>query len=182
MWGDIVDGGQHKEMGGSGKTFIRDGSTLVGIPNNSYDFAMGSHYLEHLINPLQALYSLSRVLKQGGVIILILPQKEHCFDDKRNRGSMEDMVFRFLHNISESDMNFAHVEQATLQSNLARDLPAKNYGYFIGRSMQNNELRGIHQFVYDLELLGKLLNIMGFDQVFSGVQSGLHQYVVGRKR
>ena len=184
LWGDIVDGGTHTQHGRHGKTFIRDGSSLVGIQDNSYDFTLGSHYLEHLLNPLQAVFTMHRVLKVGGVCVLVLPRKEAYFDNLRNRGSIEDMVFRFIHQIPEYDMTYAHIEQVTLQSRLEHDfgIPEhnRNYGWFRSRCMLNVENRGIHQFVFDNEVLSKILELMGFTVVFSGTND-LHQFIIGRK-
>lgn len=176
MWGNIEDGGSHEK----GKTYIRDGSTLRGIPDEAYDFALGSHYLEHLLNPLKALEALRRVLKPGGAIILVLPRKEKCFDHKRNRGSAAEMVFRYVNDVSETDMRYAHVDAVGLQSDLSMDKPAKNYDYFRGRSMMNSKNRGIHQFVYDMDSLEHILKFMKFEVRFKGV-NGLHQWIVGTK-
>ncbi|KAL3763358.1 hypothetical protein ACHAWU_001931 [Discostella pseudostelligera] len=185
LWGNIEDGGTHSLHGGHGKTFIRDGSTLVGIMDGSYDFALGAHYLEHLLNPIQAIFTMHRVLKVGGVCVLVLPKKEECFDNMRSLGSIEDMVFRFLHRIPEDDMRYAHVEQVTLQSRLEKDIGIpqqnRNYGWFRSRCMMNVENRAIHQFVFDDNMLRKILELMGFTVVFSGNKKGLHQVIVGRK-
>lgn len=35
--------------------------TLFGISDSSYDLVLGSHYVEHLIDPLSALISMYRV-------------------------------------------------------------------------------------------------------------------------
>lgn len=184
LWGSIEDGGTHSQHGGHGKTFIRDGSSLVGISDNSYDFALGSHYLEHLLNPLQAIYTLHRVLRVGGVCLLVLPKKEDCFDNLRNHGNIEGMIFRFLHQIQEDDMKFANIEQVTLQSNVNIDFGIspenRHYGWFKSRCMMNVENRAIHQFVFDDETLRKILELMGFTVVFSGAK-GIDQFIVGQK-
>jgi len=77
-------------------------------------------------------------------------------------------------------MQYSHIDQVTLQSNLKLDKPAKNYDYFLGRSMMNNENRGIHQFVYDIDSLEYILKLMKFEVKFKAVD-GLDQYVVGTK-
>ena len=47
--------------------------------------------------------------------------------------------------------------------------------------MMNVENRAIHQFVFDDNVLRKILELMGFTVVFSGNKGGLHQVIVGRK-
>jgi SAM-dependent methyltransferase len=40
-----------------------------------YDFCFASHVLEHIANPLKALQGWIRIVKPGGHIILVLPEK-----------------------------------------------------------------------------------------------------------
>ena len=45
--------------------------------------------------------------------------------------------------------------------------------FFRGRSMNNNKIRGIHQFVFDLSILESILKLMKFKIIFSkGIDGG----------
>jgi hypothetical protein len=64
LWGTFQNGSTFQyEGGGSGTVYITNGSTLEGISDSSYDFVLGSHYLEHLNNPLEAIVAMGRVTK-----------------------------------------------------------------------------------------------------------------------
>ena len=87
MWGTFKDETPYPYSGAlagvKGNVKIMEGTTLSKVADASYDFILGSHYLEHLVNPLQGLSSMHRVLRPNGVAILILPRKEACFDQYR---------------------------------------------------------------------------------------------------
>jgi SAM-dependent methyltransferase len=63
-----------------GRQYIREATALVDIPSASYDFLLSSHTLEHTANPILALREWLRVLKDNGVVVLVLPHKEGTFD------------------------------------------------------------------------------------------------------
>lgn len=52
-----------------------DAHTLPGIADNSLDFIHASHVLEHLERPEEALKTWLRVLKPGGWLTILLPEK-----------------------------------------------------------------------------------------------------------
>ena len=181
MWGHFEDSTTFLyPRGGSGTVCITDGSTLNRIEDGKYDFVMGSHYLEHLLNPLKALGAMRRVLKEDGVVILILPKKEECFDHLRGHGRLEEIMYRYLHDVSESDMRHARVDAVTLQSDLALDPPAGTWEQFRARCLRNVANRGIHQFVYNFELLESMGRLLGFEVLFLGT-NGLDQWIVLQK-
>ena len=181
MWGHFEDRTTFLyPRGGNGTVYITDGSTLNRIEDGKYDFVMGSHYLEHLLNPLKALGAMRRVLKEDGVVILILPRKEECFDHLRGYGRLEEIMYRYLHDVSESDMRHARVDVVTLQSDLARDPPAGTWEQFRARCLRNVANRGIHQFVYNFELLERMGRLLGFEVLFLGTK-GLDQWIVLQK-
>jgi len=62
---------------------IDDVEYLRTIPDASQDFVVANHVLEHLQNPLQALSTIFRVLKPGGVACLAVPDRRRCFDSGR---------------------------------------------------------------------------------------------------
>ncbi|WP_448950913.1 class I SAM-dependent methyltransferase [Labrys neptuniae] len=62
---------------------VDSAETLATIADGSQDFVIANHVIEHLENPLSFFRNASRVLKDGGVIYLALPNKEHTFDCHR---------------------------------------------------------------------------------------------------
>jgi SAM-dependent methyltransferase len=62
---------------------IDDGETLSTIGENSLDFVIANHFIEHCENPLGTLENLMRVLKPGAVLYMCIPDKRYTFDIER---------------------------------------------------------------------------------------------------
>ena len=62
---------------------VDNGQDLKKIEDESLDFILSSHQLEHCLSPLTALSNHLRVLRVGGVILYALPNKDHTFDRPR---------------------------------------------------------------------------------------------------
>jgi SAM-dependent methyltransferase len=59
----------------------RDG--LRTFADGSFDGVVASHMIEHLANPVSALVEFWRVLRPGGRLVLLVPDREHTFDAGR---------------------------------------------------------------------------------------------------
>lgn len=57
---------------------IEDGDAqyLIDVEDNTFDFVVSSHCLEHLINPLIALKSWIRIVKPQGHLIITVPDED----------------------------------------------------------------------------------------------------------
>ncbi|MRX32264.1 methyltransferase domain-containing protein [Aminobacter sp. MDW-2] len=64
-------------------TFIADGAL---------DFVVSSHCFEHFANPGLALEDWIRILKPGGVIYAIIPNKEKTYDRPREAASVDTLI------------------------------------------------------------------------------------------
>ena len=62
---------------------VANGETLDPVPDNSQDFVIANHVVEHFQNPLLFFQNVYRVLKNGGVLFLAVPNKEETFDCDR---------------------------------------------------------------------------------------------------
>lgn len=56
---------------------------LSTIPDCSQDFVIANHVLEHCPNPIKAVKNMLRVLKNGGILFLTIPDKRYTFDKNR---------------------------------------------------------------------------------------------------
>jgi predicted SAM-dependent methyltransferase len=56
---------------------------LMAFSNDSQDFVIASHLLEHLSQPFLFLAEIHRVLKVGGLVFIALPDKRFTFDHSR---------------------------------------------------------------------------------------------------
>ncbi len=71
---------------------IDDGEKLSKVQDNSLDFLIGNHMLEHCENPLGTIRShLSKLINQG-ILYYAVPNKKHSFDIDRPITSFEHLV------------------------------------------------------------------------------------------
>jgi SAM-dependent methyltransferase len=190
LWGTFQDGsifnyteGAPNETVrvGQGTVRITDGQTLVKIADSSYDFVLGSHYLEHLIDPLSALLSMHRVTKPGGTIMLVLPRKEACFDHLRGQSRMEEILFRYIHKAQSDDLRYVNLNSWIFGNDLSWDGAAGSFHQLLARSIRFENNRSIHTMVYDLKLLEQLGKILSLKVVFKGLEGNLHQWIIFKK-
>jgi SAM-dependent methyltransferase len=82
---------------------IDDGETLRTVPANRYDFVSAAHVIEHMRNPILALENWCRVVKPGGFVYLIVPDKRATFDRTRIRTSLEHLLLDYYQPSRERD-------------------------------------------------------------------------------
>lgn len=62
---------------------VDDGEKLGRVGDDSQDFLIANHFLEHCQDPIGALGNFFRVLKPQGVLYLAVPDCRHTFDQAR---------------------------------------------------------------------------------------------------
>lgn len=62
---------------------VDDAESLITVPDASQDFVIANHYLEHCENPIQAMLTIARVVRPGGMAYLAIPDKRFTFDHRR---------------------------------------------------------------------------------------------------
>lgn len=82
---------------------IGDAQTLDNIADETYDFVIAAHIIEHLTNPLFALEQWLRVVKPGGKVYLIVPDKRATFDKKRVRTTVPHLILDYRRPSAERD-------------------------------------------------------------------------------
>jgi SAM-dependent methyltransferase len=82
---------------------LSDLETMEGIEDDSLDFIIASHVIEHTCNPLLALQNGYRKLRQGGKFLLIVPDKPATFDRDRELTSLEHLILDYQHPSRERD-------------------------------------------------------------------------------
>ena len=71
---------------------VTDGQTLEGVDDDSQDFVIANHVIEHFENPLAFLENVHRVLKTGGIFYMAFPNKERTFDRDRPVTSFDHLL------------------------------------------------------------------------------------------
>jgi len=129
-----------------GRQFICESSNMKDIKSESYDFVACSHVIEHIANPLKALLEWKRLLKNHGVLLLIVPHKEGTFDHKRPITPLEHLVEDYQKEIDEDDKT--HLLEILLFHDLSLDMGVKNRDCFVSRSKGGYENRCLHHHVF----------------------------------
>lgn len=65
------------------------------IASESEDFIVSSHVFEHLANPLRVIDDCHRVLRPGGTLLILLPDRRRTFDKDRHPTALEHVVAHF---------------------------------------------------------------------------------------
>ncbi|MDY6937654.1 MAG: glycosyltransferase [Cyanobacteriota bacterium] len=88
---------------------IDDGEVLSTVADNSMDFAIANHMIEHCQNPIQTLQNYFRVLKPGGILYLAVPDKRYTFDVDRPVTSLEHLIDDYTEGPEQS--RISHFEE-----------------------------------------------------------------------
>jgi len=77
------------------------------IPECSQDFVIASHVLEHLAEPIGFLDEIHRVLRPGGVVLILLPDRNQTKDRGRSPTTISHLVAEYearANEVSESHL------------------------------------------------------------------------------
>ena len=85
-----------------------DVDRLGPIASESADFVIASHVLEHMANPLAILGEIHRVLRRGGVGLILLPDRTRTFDRAREATPLAHLVAE--HEADVTTVSDVHVE------------------------------------------------------------------------
>lgn len=157
-----------------GKTYFCEGSELAGISDNSYDFLLSSHNLEHIANPLKALKNWQRVVKPRGYLVVVLPHYARTFDHRRVPTTIEHMLEDFRNDVGEDDLT--HVEEtfAAHRFNDGSQSDEELHGLLLG----NYKHRTMHHHVFDEGNSKALMETAGFEVLAVDTQLPFHIYLV----
>jgi SAM-dependent methyltransferase len=180
VWEGKINEGQNYfySKGKSGHQFIGEASDLSFVEDNKYDFLLASHCLEHCANAIKTVMEWKRVVKQGGLLFLILPNKEYTFDHNRSVTKFTHLVEDYKNNVTERDLT--HLEEILELHDLSMDPPVENKKQFEERSKMNFENRCFHQHIFDTALLKELYNYIELKPVFEYTIERNH-ILVGKK-
>lgn len=141
-----------------GKQFIMEASALKIIPDERYDFVASSHVIEHLSNPIKAIFEMKRVVKAGGFVILVAPHKETTFDHNRKITTLQHMIHDFEKNIPEGDTSHLDIEEIVRDYDFSLDSGISGKEEFIARTKENISNRALHQHVFVTETILQLVD------------------------
>lgn len=71
---------------------IDDAQHLWLIRKETCDFVIASHVIEHMSDPIGALKAWFRVLRRGGLLYLVVPDKRYIFDRDRPLTELQHLI------------------------------------------------------------------------------------------
>jgi SAM-dependent methyltransferase len=141
-----------------GHQFIAEATDLHAIANDSYDFILSSHSLEHTANPIKALKEWNRVLRPEGKMILLLPDKRFTMDHKRDYTTFTHLLSDYENNTSEADTT--HFDEVLLKFDAERHKTGiEEYKKLLLNNVAN---RCVHHHVFSQELVKSALEFSDF--------------------
>jgi SAM-dependent methyltransferase len=143
-----------------GRQVIAEGADLGPLASASFDFLLASHVVEHLANPLAALRAWARVLRPGGVLVLLLPHRQATFDHRRPVTELAHLRADAAAQQAESDLT--HLPEILRLHDLSRDPDAGDAAAFERRSRDNFRQRCLHHHVFDTALALALVDEAGW--------------------
>ncbi len=151
-----------------GNVYIADAVDLGIIEDESYDFILSSNNLEHIANPMRALKEWYRILRMGGIIILVVPRREVTFDHTRPYTTFEHLLQDYETGVGEDDLS--HLPEIQKLHDYAMDVACGGREQFLRRAQKNIENRCLHHHVFSEACLKALwkyfgLTILDFEEI-----------------
>ena len=162
IWENSVVEGKNFAFNGErepGMQYVCDAGNLPQIRDESYDFVISSHVIEHIANPIRALGEWLRTLKPRGTAIFVVPHRDYTFDHRRPLTTLAHIIEDFEKSVGEDD-----------QTHLQETLDLIDYSMIpydrdklaaLGRDVFNT--RALHHHTFDEDSFRKLLAVAGFD-------------------
>jgi SAM-dependent methyltransferase len=142
-----------------GRQIICEATHLEPVKDSSYECVIASHCLEHVANPLLALAEWKRVLKNDGILLLILPHKDGTFDCRRPVTPLDHMIEDYENGVGEEDLT--HLSEVLELHDLSKDKPAGTKEQFRQRCLSNHINRAMHHHVFDTMAAVAMVNYAG---------------------
>lgn len=182
VWeGKISEGKTFNYFGSKkGHQFIQEASELKNIPEESYDFLLSSHSLEHIANPIKALKLWHKLVKPKGEFILILPDKRNTFDLKRPYTSLQHLIEDYRQDVDEYDNT--HFDEI-LSNYSPQHATEANSIETVKENLRNNFVnRYAHHHVFNFEMIRDLLAYCGFETVYQQSAAPFHLVTIAIKK
>jgi Methyltransferase domain len=182
IWtGEVQEGGTFKYHPNKppGNQIICEASDLKPIMNSAYDCVIASHCLEHVANPFRALGEWRRVLKENGLLLLLLPHRDGTFDWRRPATTLAHMIEDHVNGVGEDDLT--HLPEVLALHDLEKDVAAGTKEQFRQRCLDNHSNRAMHQHVFDTMTALQTVNHANFNIICVDSLKPYHIIILARR-
>lgn len=133
---------------------VADAENLSIIADESMDFVIANHLLEHLPNPIKVLKEFYRALKSEGILHLTVPDKRYTFDRERPITTLSHLIQDYKEGATLQTSIAHYQEWLTLVELKKKNPVARNLEDLVGKQYR------IHFHVWLPESILELLNYM----------------------
>lgn len=162
-----------------GRQYVLDATELNGIPSNQFDFILSSHVIEHIANPIKALFEWIRLLKDEGIFVIVLPHKDGTFDHKRNITKLSHLINDYNSNTPENDLT--HLDEILELHDLEKDPLAGSFEQFRMRALNNFANRCLHHHVFNSYSAVRLIDFVKLKIISVEAILPYHIIIIARK-
>ncbi|MHB1767076.1 MAG: methyltransferase domain-containing protein [Phycisphaerae bacterium] len=188
-YGDIRDELQLKKYFSDAQipkgNFI-DAQSFQGVPNCSFDFIISAHVLEHLRDPVGAIFNALDRLVVGGIFFLVVPDRRFTWDRERPNTSIQHAMADFADGgesttVQGYDEHLRYVHPIMTSQHLTEEEIIRQSHLSAARWRELD----IHFHAWDREALDRLLGACGqmreFELLASQTIVNENQYILKRK-
>jgi SAM-dependent methyltransferase len=133
----------------------------VPYSDETFDFIISEHVLEHITNPIKAMKEWLRVLKPGGKFFIVLPHKDRNNDCHRELTTLEHLMEDFKKDIPyNDDFHFNEWWEKVVQ----KDLMPEHYKHMKKTDLLNSA--SIHHHVWTEKEIVELFQYLDLEIEF----------------
>jgi SAM-dependent methyltransferase len=135
---------------------VDEAERLDKFADESLDFVIANHVLEHVEDPVAALTAFIRVLRPGGVVFLTLPDPRYSFDGRRERTTVAHVLRDHRHGPETSRQEHYEEWAHVIEGLVDREDIERRTAEFAGAGTRNHfhvwELGTFLELLFALEL------------------------------
>lgn len=163
FWSKIKEGDyfQYDNLKSPGRQIIADAIDLSIIEDEKYEFLLSSLVLEHVANPIKALYEWKRILTKKGILLIVIPNKRFTYDKFRPLTKFDHIIDDYEKNVLENDQT--HFDEIIRLHDLTSDTTVNSFQDHKKRTLDNFNTRIAHHHTFDMNLMSALITYCGFN-------------------
>jgi SAM-dependent methyltransferase len=140
-------------------------ASVIPVESATFDYVFSSHVLEHMQNTIATLKEWLRVIKDGGILFLLLPHGDRTFDKFREKTTLEHHLNDYKNLTEEFDNSHNDEIKSGWSKNINFEQDVINYQNEWGADIWDFEFRHkngvIHYHVWTQDEIIKLLQYLG---------------------